>query len=330
MKFASIEPGNQSLRGAQMLCSRMNRSRGSWPLASAWAVFALTLCAYAMPPARAHAPHTNLRGSTNGRSQPYLGIAFHDLTADQANALRLKNSRGVEVLMVDHDGPAGKAGLHPHDIIVSLNGQMVASAEALRRMIHDAGSGVQVALGVVRGGRPLTLTAELGDRDAVARAAMQRLAASAPLPPPAVSPVFAEGEISESYDREVQPQQAAVPTGPIHGQGFLTNMLHGSPAGGAVMDAMEPQLASYFGAPAGMGLLVHAVVPGSAAAEAGLRAGDVVLRADLLPLHTTADWAKRVRAAKRSAITLTVLREHRELTVTLQPELKHHSLVEWP
>ena len=290
------------------------------------------LYAYGLVPAAGHRARVTVHGATNGRPQAYLGIAFHDLTEDQASAMRLKDPHGVVVVMVDHDGPAGKAGLRPHDVIVSLNGQAVASAEALRRMIHDAGAGVEIALGVVRGGNTLRVTARLADREAVARAAMQRIAASDAPPPPAMPLVGEEeaGSWTETYPADPQPQAAPLPSGPVHGQGFIGSMLHSGTFTGAVLNTMEPQLANYFGAPQGSGLLVHSVAPGSPAAIAGLRAGDVVLRADLVTLHTTADWTKHLHAMKGSPITLTVLRERREVILTLQPDVKHHSLLEWP
>jgi serine protease Do len=261
------------------------------------------------------------------RTPGYLGIEFHDLSDDQVAAMHLQSTHPVEIVMVDHDGPAGKAGLRPHDIIVALNGQIVNGAEVLRHMIHEAGAGTQIALQVFRSGKSVNLTAQLADRDAVERDAMQRwLAAAAPDTGP--SGVAASG--GDVTPESAPEEHAAAPSHSTHGQSFIGSVLHSGPFTGLSMQEMEPQLASYFGAPKGMGLLVQAVATGSPAEIAGLHAGDVVLRADGFALHSTSDWTKRVHASKGKSIGLTVLREKRELTVSLTPDAKKHSMVEWP
>lgn len=287
--------------------------------------------AHALPAAAHGAP---VRGTVGGRSPGYLGIEFHDLSEDQMRSLRPVD-HGVEITMVDHDGPAGKAGLRAHDIIMDLNGQAVAGAAALRRMLHDASAGVQIAMTILRGGRPVTITAKLADRNEVARAAMAHLAAAetpvaAPVAPPSMALGFTDrGPLETPVSVSASPQPTE-PATPAPGSGFIGHMLHGSIFTGAVLDVMEPQLAGFFGAPQGAGLLVHSVVPDSPAANAGLRAGDVIVRADTYTLHSTTDWTKRLHAAKGRPISLTVLRDRHEVNLSLQQDLKHHSMLEFP
>jgi S1-C subfamily serine protease len=286
--------------------------------------FHLAVCALALaglvflPACRAKASsrtvHTaGAHTATTQRAPGYLGIEFHDLTNEQAAALHLRGPRGVEVLLVDHDGPAAKAGLQPHDLITGLNGHIVASGEALRRMIHDAGADVNVRLSIFRDGNPLTINARLANREMVERRAFAHIMAPTPPPDDAMSAAGFTG----SYTVE-QPA-------PIKNQTFLSSMLHTPPFTGLIVDAMQPQLASFFGAPHGQGLLVQAVDLGSPAATAGLHAGDVILRMDGESLRSTSEWSKRLYAGKGRPINLTVLRNHHELTVTLQPDPKRHS-----
>jgi len=250
--------------------------------------------------------------------QPYLGIVFVDLNEEQNTALHVKG--GVEIVLVDHDGPAGKIGLRPHDIIVRLNGQAIANSEALRRMIHDAGAGVPVSLDVLRQNQPLSLTAQLADRDEVAREALKHMAA--PPDPPFEDPM-PPMTMGQGFMEQTTPAPAK--------QSFLASMLRSTPFTGLAIDEMEPQLGAFFGAPQGVGLLVNTVLPNSPAATAGLRAGDILLKADAMSLRSVADWTRYLHATRGRAITLTVLRDKQsQLVVTLVPELKKHSMVEWP
>lgn len=293
----------------------------------------LAVLALALAPAALYAaPH--LEPSRSGhvssshapaRTPGYLGIGFHDLTDDQVAALNLKAShgtkpgRGVEIVMVDHDGPAGQSGLRPHDILLSLNGQPIVGADALRRMLHDAGAGAAVSLTGLRDGRVLSVSVHLADQKDVERQAMAR---RSDLLPPPEEDVFAAGFVG-SYT--VGPAPATE-----HSHSFLSSVLHSTPFTGLALDAMHPQLAEFFGAPQGIGLLVEMVVPNSPAALAGLRAGDVVLRADGVSLRTPADWTKHLHAGKGDAMVLSVLRDKHELSVTVLPDLRHRSALDCP
>ena len=122
--------------------------------------------------------HPAPRG-TGQHAPGYLGIGFQDLSEEQAAAMHVKLGAAVEVTKVDQDGPAGRAGLRPHDVIVSLNGQTLGGADGLHKMIREGGVGRNVALVVARGGQSMTVNVQLASRDEVERQAMLRMAAAA-------------------------------------------------------------------------------------------------------------------------------------------------------
>jgi serine protease Do len=253
---------------------------------------------------RALSPH-----STQAHVPGYLGIGFRDA-----------NGHGVEIMLVDHDGPAGKAGLRPHDLILSLNGQTVNSSEILSHLIHEIGPGAGISLAIMRDGRTTNMKVVLADRGEVERTVRARVAAAdtGDADPPVSE--FVEGNTSD----------APAPNSASKSGSLLGTLLHGAPFTGLGLQTMDPQLAEFFGDTQGIGLLVQMVMPNSPASFCGLRAGDVLLRADTVALKTSSDWSKRLRANQGQSIVLNVLRDKREITVTITPEAKHHSLLEWP
>jgi len=257
--------------------------------------------------------------NSHGKAQNYLGIDLHDTTDEQVGSLHLQGPRGAEITLVDHDGPAGKAGLQPHDIVLQLNGQNIENADELRRKIREASPGSGVSLSIMRQGRAMTVTAKLANRQEVDRLAWEHM--SQPDSPQASDDV--QNVLVERYNNE------GVPAKP-RGQSFIGSVLRMAPYTGASLETMEPQLAGFFGAPPKTGLLVHAVEPNSPAALAGLRAGDVILRVDSEAVASTSEWAKRLRASNGHAVNLTILRDKHEQTLTMQADLKKHSMVEWP
>lgn len=266
--------------------------------------------------------HASTPHAAPSHAPGYLGILFQNLSDEQVTALHLQGGRGVEIVMVDHDGPAGKAGLQPHDVILRLNGQNITGAEGLRRMIHDAGVGSGVALVVLRSGQQVTVNVQLAYRGEVEREAAARMAAADPP---------AEGdETAVDGDGDVIGADPVAPGVSSRSKSFLMQMLHSTPFTGLMLEVMEPQLAGFFGAPAGVGLLVETVKPNSPAATAGVRAGDVILKADSMEVRSTGEWVRRLHVSRGRGIALVVLRDKQEVRMMLIPELKKHSAVVWP
>jgi serine protease Do len=282
----------------------------------------------AIPVAEASLRGLQHAAAQSPRASGYLGVEFHELSDAEATALHEKGTRGVLIVAVDHDGPAGKAGLRAQDVIIAINGQLAASADLVKRVIHDAGAGVSVALSLVRQGRTMSVSAVLADRTQVERDARAHVsAAPAPLTAGnAPDPV----DIEEGSPHFADPPPPNAGRGPLmRGQAFLGTVLHG-PFTGLDLETMTSQLAMFFGATDGKGLLVQNVTANSPAFDAGVHAGDVIWKADGVVLRSTAGWTKHVRSAKGGPIVLTVLRDRQQQQITLTLGAKKHSMLEWP
>jgi S1-C subfamily serine protease len=96
---------------------------------------------------------------------------------------------------------------------------------------------------------------------------------------------------------------------------------------GAQLEVMGPQLAEFFGADGGAGLLVRSVAGNSPAELAGMRAGDVVVRINSIPVTSGTDWTKTVHENKGRPLPVVVIRDKHEQTLTLTPDGKKRSSV---
>jgi S1-C subfamily serine protease len=88
---------------------------------------------------------------------PYLGVALKDVPLKDGG-------NGAMVMTVDRAGPAAAGGVQQGDIIVSWEGQQMASAAALLRTLRATPVGSMVTLGLQRGGAALELGVTVGDK----------------------------------------------------------------------------------------------------------------------------------------------------------------------
>jgi S1-C subfamily serine protease len=94
----------------------------------------------------------------------YLGLTPGELTPQIADQLGIEASTGVVVLAVDEDGPAGRAGIRPGDVLESMEGVELNAPEKLLAELRNRNPGDTVSFKVKRGDQSLDLKADLIDR----------------------------------------------------------------------------------------------------------------------------------------------------------------------
>jgi len=238
-------------------------------------------------------------------SQGYLGVDVGDVDQDKAQALRLKEVRGAVITLIDHDAPAGQINLKVNDVVLQLNGQDVEGAEQLRRMLREIPAGHKVSIEISRDGNIQTLGVELADRRIMERKVWTNLGKG--------GDVFAQpnpgmGILNGGGDAQL-PGVFGMPI-----WGSTLNV-------GALVEPLTSQMADYLGVT--NGLMVKQVARKSEAAAAGMMAHDVILKVGQDAITTLSGWDRALRANEGKQVQVTILREKKQQTLTLQVDSKH-------
>jgi serine protease Do len=178
----------------------------------------------------------------------WLGVAVQDLEPDLAKAMKLSRTEGAILTEVSPETPAAEAGLRTEDVVVALDGEPVASSRELTRRVGLLTPGEEVTLTVLREGKERQVALKLGERpdyEGVGNTV----------------PASGEAEASRAESLGLALQDAVGERRPAVQPRFPWEGLR---RGGEV----EP-----------LGALVAGVSPGSAADEAGLAPGMVVVEA---------------------------------------------------
>lgn len=196
----------------------------------------------------------------------YLGVSIQDVTAELAQHFDLKERKGALVADVVPDSPADKAGVQSGDIVVKFNGKPVNDARHLRLTVATVPPGEKVSAELLRDGKTQKVEVEIK-----ARPSDRSLARSGGWRGPG-------GGFGQDSD-----------TGTLNGVG---------------VDDLTPQNRREFDIPRNIrGALVTQVDPDSAAAEAGLQPGDVILEINRKPVRD-AETAVRLTENPESKTTL--------------------------
>ena len=76
----------------------------------------------------------------------------------------MPKSEGVELKGVQRSSPAGKAGLEPGDVMLTINGQAVRNSRAMLNQISQLPPGTAARVKVAREGKEVEVQVTVGER----------------------------------------------------------------------------------------------------------------------------------------------------------------------
>lgn len=184
---------------------------------------------------------------------------------------------GVRVDDVSEGSAAEKAGLREGDVIIEFDGERVRSAMQLTRLVRETPDGRTVRVGVTRDGQRQDLQATPESRGGFAfDFDGDRL----------------RDEIERSMRGRIMPLRGRL---------------------GVTLQSLTPDLEEYFGATKG-GALVSSVARESAAAKAGLKAGDVITAIDGRGVRSAGDVMRQL-GDRSGEIEIAILRDKQAMTL---------------
>lgn len=232
-----------------------------------------------------------------------IGVAIKDVDAADVKG---KASSGVVVDSVDEDSPAAKAGIKKGDVLVEFDGERVRSVRQFTRIVSETPGGRTVTAGVMRDGSRVSvnITPREGNNFS-----------------------FLTGDNWESFDalRRFSPATPPIPARPARPARPMTPptaippaiesfIWRGGNRMGVTVTELSPQLADFFGTKDGV--LVSAVEDDSAAAKAGVKAGDIVTSINGQKVESASDLRREMsQVDPGEEFTLTIVRDKKSITV---------------
>ena len=227
----------------------------------------------------------------------WLGVEIAEVTADTAKEMKPPEVRGVLVSDVVSDGPAAKAGLKAKDVIVEYDGNPVEGTVQFRRLVRETPPGRTVSLTVISEGHETKLSVQVGDSARNLESRLRMVVPSRPLDFKFTMPEFMPGR---------------------------------TPALGIEAEDLSGQLGEFFHVPGGEGVLIREVNSDTAAAKAGLKAGDVITKVDGKTVKSVGELRDNMREKReQKSVTLTIFRDGAEksISVAIEPPPSAHPAV---
>jgi serine protease Do len=212
----------------------------------------------------------------------YLGVAAQEISPQMAQAMGLPTSDpatdGALIAAISPHSPADRAGLKPGDVITGVNNVTVTNPSDLAADIANVDPGHDTTINYIRNGKPDSLSVAVATMPANPDASFQQGGGSQP--------------------------PAAVP---------------GNAGLGLTLAPLTPDIRSQLNLPDdASGAVVTEVKPNSAADQAGVQAGDLLVGVGPADVSDPDDAVNAINAAKKSgspAVALRIIRQGQALFV---------------
>jgi C-terminal processing protease CtpA/Prc len=241
----------------------------------------------------------------------WLGINFiasYNVVTDSGRR-RMIFSEYPVIEGVEPGSPAEKAGVESRDVLIALGGRdLLKGTLTFNELLQP---GTKVTLKLKRGRATIDRVAMIERRPSSwgrmeMPTPMPEMAPDAPMPPDGPMIMSAPG----------MPRVMVAPRAPgdpeVRVDVWYDNL---TIAGAHVQQFNASALKDYFGVDSG--LLVLSVLPGTPAARAGLKDGDVIVRASGRSVTTPAQFSRMIERARDGAISLDIVRQRKKQTLEM-------------
>lgn len=207
----------------------------------------------------------------------------------------------VQVMQVEADSPADKAGIEEGDIFLEIDNMEVTDREMLSKEIRMHKPGDRVTFEIERDGDKQSIEVELGEYSA--QDIWQEFEGKFP-------ELFRikPGEVPEFF--QVPTPEAPKIFGWVYGDRKYI---------GVSLQEITPELAEYFGTGKDIGLLVTKVTEDTPAQKAGIKVGDVICKADGKSIKSIDRLTRLIQGKEKGdKIKLEIVRNKQVMSVEVE------------
>jgi membrane-associated protease RseP (regulator of RpoE activity) len=249
-----------------------------------------------------------------------IGVRVRDVEPSDVTKHKLAGLNGAVILEVDTGTPAARAGLKVGDVVVTFDNERVRSASQLDRLVNETPPGRAVKMSIVRDQAKLEIdiTPEVSLAGAMPRLRdheSDSFSFKRDLDTGRMTDELRENLRESLRNRNFR--RFATPSFEFDWDGGDLPILWGRGRLGVNADTVSGQLAAYFGVESGV--LVREVDENSAAAKAGVKAGDVITAVNGQPVRDAGELRRQIVDATDDGatkeVTLSVTRDKKPITL---------------